>query len=413
MLISNSVYLSQIITSSNSNQVVNNVLSNDDINRLLDNSLVLKNNVKLREVIVERATSNKEQEIANSLLEQIDKSAKELEIISLWSEGGESGFIAALELMADKLFGIESPTGIESENVLQLAMLDVLVNAQKYGVANDDVFMKNLSLALEYTGSGQHNTWVEDLDDPTTPTVEISDGIADNRYSKIVDYVWKGMKNIIDSGNASKDSLLYRVMNKLSGNNNSISSDLPSILKDSLSTSGSTNSSLGTSGYFDTSQGGWITDTPQDISPLMRLVILSNLLNEDPEMSQSTLKIILTGTYDEVNSLTPSTSGGYSNIFDYIFEFDKDGGWQDSGYKPSNSESTLKPSGVNQMIDFNGQLDKTWLSGLYVNFPSRVLGDEDIKNINRIGDNVKMIMQTLKYWLQIMRDESIAIARNI
>lgn len=48
-----------------------------------------------------------------------------------------------------------------------------------------------------------------------------------------------------------------------------------------------------------------------------------------------------------------------------------------------------------------------------MNFPSRVLGDEDIKNINRIGDNVKMIMQTLKYWFQIMRDERVAIARNI
>ncbi|EJI2332316.1 hypothetical protein IG524_17295, partial [Vibrio cholerae] len=75
--------------------------------------------------------------------------------------------------------------------------------------------------------------------------------------------------------------------------------------------------------------------------------------------------------------------------------------------------SSVKPSGVNQTVDFNGRLDSTWLSGLYVNFPSRVLGDEDIKNINRIGDNVKMIMQTLKYWFQIMRDERVAIARNI
>lgn len=129
-------------------------------------------------------------------------------------------------------------------------------------------------------------------------------------------------------------------------------------------------------------------------------------------MSQSTLKVILSGTYDEVNAIVPS-NGNYSNIYDYIFKFDKDGGWQDSAYKPSDNASSVKPSGVNQTVDFNGRLDSTWLSGLYVNFPSRVLGDEDIKNINRIGDNVKMIMQTLKYWFQIMRDERVAIARNI
>ncbi|NCG69750.1 molecular chaperone, partial [Vibrio parahaemolyticus] len=28
-------------------------------------------------------------------------------------------------------------------------------------------------------------------------------------------------------------------------------------------------------------------------------------------------------------------------------------------------------------------------------------------------DNVKMIMQTLKYWTQILRDERVAIAKNI
>ncbi|EEN98453.1 hypothetical protein VCG_002286 [Vibrio cholerae 12129(1)] len=53
------------------------------------------------------------------------------------------------------------------------------------------------------------------------------------------------------------------------------------------------------------------------------------------------------------------------------------------------------------------------LENIYNNFPSRVLSDEDIKEINRIGDNVKMIMQTLKYWFQILRDERVAIARNI
>ena len=43
----------------------------------------------------------------------------------------------------------------------------------------------------------------------------------------------------------------------------------------------------------------------------------------------------------------------------------------------------------------------------------RELTDEELEEINRIGDQVKMLQQTLKYWLQICRDEQMAIARNI
>ncbi|EGR0366733.1 molecular chaperone, partial [Vibrio cholerae] len=65
-------------------------------------------------------------------------------------------------------------------------------------------------------------------------------------------------------------------------------------------------------------------------------------------------------------------------------------------------------------VDWIGNgLDLDDLESIYSNFPSRILSDEDIKDINRIGDNVKMIMQTLKYWFQILRDERVAIARNI
>ena len=38
---------------------------------------------------------------------------------------------------------------------------------------------------------------------------------------------------------------------------------------------------------------------------------------------------------------------------------------------------------------------------------------EDLKEINNIGDQVKMLMQSLKYWLTTLRDEQLAISRNI
>lgn len=141
MLISNSIYSSQTISNSNRNEVSEDYRNNDnEINQLLESQPSLENNVKLREAAAKAATTNKEQEIANSLLEQIDSSSKELEIISLWSEGGESGFRAALELIGENLLNNQKPTGVQAEDILQLAMLDVLVNAEQYGVANNDLF---------------------------------------------------------------------------------------------------------------------------------------------------------------------------------------------------------------------------------------------------------------------------------
>nr|ELA9417305.1 molecular chaperone [Vibrio parahaemolyticus] len=68
-------------------------------------------------------------------------------------------------------------------------------------------------------------------------------------------------------------------------------------------------------------------------------------------------------------------------------------------------------------LDFNkgqtGGIPISSLESFFVDFPARVLSDEELKLVNRIGDNVKMIMQTLKYWTQILRDERVAIARNI
>ncbi|MFG5016042.1 molecular chaperone [Vibrio cholerae] len=68
-------------------------------------------------------------------------------------------------------------------------------------------------------------------------------------------------------------------------------------------------------------------------------------------------------------------------------------------------------------LDYNrgheGGIPVEMLKNFFDRFPPRILTDDELKKINRIGDNVKMIMQTLKYWFQILRDERVAIARNI
>ncbi|AGB12615.1 molecular chaperone [Vibrio parahaemolyticus] len=68
-------------------------------------------------------------------------------------------------------------------------------------------------------------------------------------------------------------------------------------------------------------------------------------------------------------------------------------------------------------LEFNkghaGGISIESLETFFDGFPARVLSDEELKLLNRIGDNVKMIMQTLKYWTQILRDERVAVAKNI
>ncbi|HDZ9215859.1 TPA: molecular chaperone [Vibrio cholerae] len=94
--------------------------------------------------------------------------------------------------------------------------------------------------------------------------------------------------------------------------------------------------------------------------------------------------------------------GGDKTIADWLADVNKNTGW------------TYDNAG---QLDFNrgqeGGIPIADLLNFFKGFPSRVLSDDELKEVNRIGDNVKMIMQTLKYWFQILRDERVAIARNI
>ncbi|WP_229627562.1 hypothetical protein [Vibrio parahaemolyticus] len=363
-----------------------------------------------------------ESNISDSLLAAIDQSAVELELIGMWAEGGRSGFEAALEFIGQPLLGLTNPQGSQLEDIFQLAMLDILINAKEYGVDTNSDFMQKLSFCLEYIGTGQHNSWVEALPPADNMTSQPTGGISGNHLLNMAKDVWSKMAELASNGTAGQESLLYRAMSKLTSGSISASQSFPRELETLLTTSGSTTSQLQNSGYFDSTKGGWITTDNNNMSPLIRLVFLSNMLKDNPEMSKGALETILKGSLEDINKLTPK-DGNYQHVYDYICKFGDpdtfnrgDMGWQNSSYKENgNGDPTngMRPSGVNIALDFDGSLNANWLNALYQNYPQRVLGDEDTKEINRIGDNVKMIQQTLKYWYQILRDERLAIARNI
>ncbi|QAY37719.1 hypothetical protein ETN89_21140 (plasmid) [Photobacterium damselae subsp. damselae] len=366
--------------------------------------------------------------ISDSLLGAIDTSTTELNIIGMWVEGGQAGFQAALELIGKPLLDLKTPKDSQNEDIFQLAMLDLLIHAKEYELNTDTNFMQELAFSLEYIGTGQHNTWIADLPPPKQATEDNHlkhQGIQNNHLVKMANDVWMKMNELIQQKKVGSDSLIYKALNKLSGGTNNILATLPPSVYNQLHTADKNKQYHKTEiGYFNPNNGGWITNKNNKMSPLMRLVFLSNMLQKDPEMSQGQLNTILTGNLKEINDLSTNTNTNSKHVYEFIVEFDNqknkasssttdNQGWQNTWLDASKPSGGFKPTGVNFALDFAGKLNTEWLNKLYQNYPKRVLGDEDIKEINRIGDNVKMIQQTLKYWYQIMRDERIAIARNI
>lgn len=327
-----------------------------------------------KQVVMAMAGQHSEAVIASALATSIEGYGSQLDIVNKWTSGGKPAFEAAIMQMftAMKEGGIN---GIEYENMFQLVLLDVLSNSKEYGL-EDANFLKELGTLLEKTGSGSHTNW------DFTP----------EQLGAKVNNVWSTLNSAIQGGKIPTDSIAYQAMSAMSGGN--ISSTTPTELSRRFTSSV----------YNDPNAGGWITSGLNDISPMARIVLLS-ALNGDQTVSAAEVETILTGSKAEVDGLLTKLAN--MDAMAYLFSA-KCPGWQNS----SDTNKPLPP-GVTQAFDYDGTIQAQYLTDLYKNFSPRQLTDEDIKEINRIGDQVKMLQQTLKYWIQVCRDEQMAFARNI
>ena len=327
-----------------------------------------------KQVVMAMAGQHSEAVIASALATSIEGYGSQLDIVNKWTSGGKPAFEAAIMQMftAMKEGGIN---GIEYENMFQLVLLDVLSNSKEYGL-EDANLLKELGTLLEKTGSGSHTNW------DFTP----------EQLGAKVNNVWSTLNSAIQGGKIPTDSIAYQAMSAMSGGN--ISSTTPTELSRRFTSSV----------YNDPNAGGWITSGLNDISPMARIVLLS-ALNGDQTVSAAEVETILTGSKAEVDGLLTKLAN--MDAMAYLFSA-KCPGWQNS----SDTNKPLPP-GVTQAFDYDGTIQAQYLTDLYKNFSPRQLTDEDIKEINRIGDQVKMLQQTLKYWIQVCRDEQMAFARNI
>ncbi|ELB2161430.1 molecular chaperone [Vibrio parahaemolyticus] len=332
------------------------------------------------------SSRNAEVDIANSLQNAIDDYAYDLDALQGWTTGGVKMFSSALKAMFESLIS-GGVNGIEREDIFQLALLEVMINSDDYGLRNwveDTSNKKEISHLLESLGSGSHGLHEPGYDTPEQLAKRASD-LA---------------KSLVDNAKIPKGSFLDRIVNSLELNTDSGRQKLQDQIKNN----------------YHRGEGWLIYDKNQvsgttaatSISPLLRMFLLSEVLEKNPDITQGDLNLILKGSVSEIEAFLKKTFNITDTNNVLVNWLAKNTLWQ------------IQSQDHNDTGEHGGQLDWTGaglniqdLVNLYSNFPPRVLSDEDIKEINRIGDTVKMIQQTLKYWIQIMRDERMAIARNI
>ncbi|EKT64605.1 hypothetical protein [Providencia burhodogranariea] len=331
-----------------------------------------------KQVVLTILGANPELIIAGMLAASIEIYALQLEKIYGWTQGGVEMFRSSLMVMLEgiKKDGVNSA---ELEDLFQLALLEVMVNAEEYGL--EDWYEKNkvhISHVLESTGSGSHSLHESDYNTP-------------EKMAQWVTMLYDSMKK---EGNIPPDSLLGQILAEIDKKGGS------KALSDQIIN------------HWDDSNGWWVS-TPDNkgsiervsnnISPMLRLFLLSSLLEEQP-MSKEQVELILTGSLDEIDEFVEQEFGVTNSKY---------GSASLTWLEENTTWRITNKDGLNQ-IDWEGVgIDINDLHELYQEFPGRELSEDELEEINRIGDQVKMLQQTLKYWTQLCFDEQLAMARNI
>ncbi|ARC21002.1 molecular chaperone [Vibrio parahaemolyticus] len=314
---------------------------------------------------------NKESDISDSLLDAINQSAEDLSVLQGWTDGGSGMFNAANKVMFEALkeavqSNDSTKKGFALEDLFQLAVIDFMANSAS---KTDQAMKDKLAHYLESTGSGSHG---------------VHENWNGQKFADELQSVWDHIKT-----HAPENSLSKNILNYLETQAGGIDQ-----LKIQYSTNFDARNGYAFRNNYDKENFG--------LSPMLRLAVMAKFLTKKPDIVQADLEKLMIGTFKEMEDIITKHFG--SETVENLLTDGNSNGWQ-----------IINASGTtDKIVDWNGTgLDLQYFKDLYTKFPSRVLGDEDIKEINRIGDNVKMIQQTLKYWYHILRDERLSIARNI
>ncbi|EGQ8312493.1 molecular chaperone [Vibrio parahaemolyticus] len=325
--------------------------------------------------LLERAKSHaSESAIADSLQDAINDYSYQLEEITAWTDGGSSVISPALNVMIDSLLN-DTLNDKRYEDIMQILVLDLMVNSQNFGIDLSILGSKKdkyFGYITENFGSGMHNSYMGHQVDTPEKVVE---WFLNTVVTSLLPMVGSGIPTESAAAKAlsyfSLDSNKSNLINSVSGSNYN--------KEDSISHTSSISTHL---------------------SPSLKLFVLAQAAS-DGLIEANVWNDIIVGDLTRIKELILNKKNATNReLAQWIV--DNCDGWDFD---------------LAGQLDFNrgneGGIPVNMLMDFFNNYPSRLLTDEEIKNINRIGDTVKMIQQTLKYWVQIMRDERMAIARNI
>ncbi|MPY23348.1 hypothetical protein FM037_22010 [Shewanella psychropiezotolerans] len=316
-------------------------------------------------------SQNAESAIALALAGSIEAYGKQLEVIQGWTNGGLPMFESAMRVMFDG-FIKDGVSGSELEDLFQLAIMDYISHSSEYADLPPGMEAKMMHY-LESTGSGSHG---------------YHEGWDGTQFANETADIFNFMLASAPDGSLCHDILTYM----------KVEQGAPASLEQQYRNN------------FD-KQGGFVGDAnypnSAGLSPMLRMALMAAYLDQYPDVTQDTIEMFLTASVGELDAYiinnTPGTD--YTDAMDFLFK--NDGEADNEGWREVTQNG-------HTVIDWFGTgLDAAYFKNMYTDFPPRELTDDDIKEVNRIGDQVKMIQQTLKYWIQISRDEQMAIARNI
>ncbi|ENM3803622.1 hypothetical protein NTH48_003311 [Vibrio cholerae] len=325
-----------------------------------------------RQVVLAMLAGNPEMAIAALLAQGIEGYGDQLANIQAWTNGGAAMFDAAMSEMFDSLVASGSNNGYTLEDLFQLAVMDFM----SHGYPSTSAMDLTMGHFLESTGSGSHG---------------YHEGWKGDTFADACGALFDHMLSKAPNGSLCHDILIY--MNSQCGGKNALANQLRN--------------------NYD-KNGGFVCNSDtypsgSGLSPMLRFAIMSGYLAANPDVDQATIEMFLTMPIEDLNSLISNTTD-YTSAMDFLFDND---GYSGSDYA---GELGWRPvsQGGHLVIDWNGDgLSLPYFENLYANFPARELTKEELKEVNRIGDQIQMLQETLKYWLSIMRDEQLAAARNI
>ncbi|MDK9774295.1 hypothetical protein [Vibrio sp. B181a] len=326
-----------------------------------------------KQIVAQMMSSNPEDSIALALAASIEAYGKQLEAINAWTEGGAAVIGPLLTEMAEQIFsdGVE---GSEYEDLVQIMIMDMMVHGDLPAK-----WKKKAGYFLESAGSGAHS-----------PMYAMSAGDLEGFMADVYEY----------SSTLPPDRLAYQVAKQI---------DHDSFYKyqDQFAETYWKNPEGFIDGFNgDDDMGYEPVGASTRISPFLKLVIIGTASSQG-ELSAENYEVLAQAeTVDEVKQILGVPAD--QNMTEWINgNVDGAESWQGHGKDGVDGDGQVWWNFPGTGINFS------YLESLFDDFPGRELTEEEIEEVNRIGDQVKMLQQTLQYWLKTCRDEQMAMAQNI